>query len=72
MSPPRQRLADPIDSVEVDVSFEASREVALRMKELVPLVRLRKGGCEISVRGKTPSEVVQKVKLTLEELRGVG
>jgi len=70
-SSPRPRHDRPIESVRLRISFRTGRNVAERIKELVPAASLRRNGCEIAIEGQSPSEVADKAKEMLEKVRTV-
>jgi hypothetical protein len=51
------------------MSFRTSNEIALHARDLIPEVRLKRGGFEFTIEGESPGEVARKAKASLERLR---
>jgi hypothetical protein len=68
---PRPKHGKPIESVELSVVFRTNRRTAARIKDLVPSVNLRSGGCEVVIEGENPGEVAERAKEILDKVRSV-
>jgi hypothetical protein len=71
MNSPRPKHGRPIESVELSVVFRTNRRTAARIKDLVPSVNLRSGGCEVIIEGKDPGDVAERAKEILDKVRSV-
>ncbi len=71
LTSPRQRQGNPVESVELKITFRGDRETNGRIKELVPGAVVRGGVCEVSIEGEEPAEVAEKVRAVLEKIRAV-
>ena len=67
----RPRPDNPIESVELKISFRADRETAAKIKETIPSASLRGGVCRVKIEGKGPREVAEKAKELMEKLRSL-
>jgi hypothetical protein len=67
----RQSRARPIEFVQLRISFKADRPNSAKIKQAVPGVVLRPGGCEVKVEGENPGEVADRAREILEKLRSI-
>ena len=66
---PNRRQDRPIESVELKISFKASREAAARIREFFPSAVVRNGACVVTLKGEQPGEVGDKARELLEKVR---
>jgi hypothetical protein len=64
-----KRRNEPIESVKLEVSLKTDKNTAARVKEAFPEARIRAGRCELTLEGKEPSELAEKMKILAEKLR---
>jgi hypothetical protein len=65
-----RRRSEPIESVKLEVSLRTDKKTADRVKEAFPEARIRAGRCELTLEGREPSELAEKMKILAERLRG--
>lgn len=65
-----RRRDEPIDSVRLEVSLRTDRATAERVKEAFPQAKVRSGRCELTLEGREPAELAEKMKVLAEKLRG--
>ncbi len=71
MTSPRRSQGNPVESVELKITFRGDRETNGRIKELVPGAVVRGGVCEVRIEGGEPDEVAEKARAVLEKVRAV-
>ncbi len=71
MTSSHRRSDNPIESVELKITFRTDRATATRIKEAIPSVALKNGSCEVKVEGEQPGEVADKAREMLEKLRAI-
>ena len=64
-----RRRDEPIESVKLQVSLRTDRGTAERVKEAFPEARIKGGRCELTLEGREPSELAEKMKLLAERLK---
>ena len=65
-----RRREEPIESVKLEISLRTDKGTAAKVKEAFPEARVRAGRCELTLEGREPSELAEKVKILAEKLRG--
>jgi len=64
-----RRREEPIEAVKLEISIRTTRLMASKVKEVFPEARFRGGRCELTLEGRGPSEVAEKMKVLAEKLR---
>jgi di/tripeptidase len=69
MSRRNQRRDNPIEHVRLRITLRARKDTASQVRERIPGVKVKKGSIELIIEGKSPSEVVEKAKASLDMAR---
>lgn len=64
-----RRREEPIEAVKLEISLRTDRRTASKVKEVFPEAKIKGGRCELTLEGREPSEVAEKVKALAERLR---
>ena len=72
MTSSKRSRDNPVRSVSLRIAVSADRKTALRIKKEVPGVKLRRGGCEVTIESESPSEAEERARGVLEKLRELG
>jgi hypothetical protein len=71
LNSPRRSQDRPIESVALRIVFRADRETTRKIREKVPSATVRRGACEVNIKGSDPRDVADKARDVLEKIRGV-
>jgi hypothetical protein len=69
MNSPKQKRDRPIESVELKLTFNVSREAFDLIREKFPSVVLGQGACEVVIRREAPAVVANTAKEMLDFVR---